>query len=527
MAKKNQAAESKAESQRPKKQNAGLTPDAGVDPAGLTAMSNGAILRFGAGSTGEGRDELTNARWLSAQRQTFAHTLSRLQGNRSIQRAIDGADAKEAHHMGSSSSPAASKRAAGDRGSYGGWFTSDTLDGRGSRGMGTQAASPPANPGANNNGNNSANLSTLGSVGPPSNRTPEAPPPPPSQNERTVRPPQRLVTHPGLEGLKSTARDPVVAAGLVEPEAAKGVVQRQGGGGGSSAPIPALPDAERRHSLALDVLKKAYGGRIKKETKVNGTANESQLRTMYDIAMIAMGRVFVESDGTERAWMPGDSLKHPAMSTELSGFFDPKSGQVYIDLSKKPDAQVATLAHELLHASSSADFVATLGKDLDEGMTEKLTQEAFAKSGFEAPTGFFAGQIAVVGRISALVGENTMKNAYFNGTGGLRSMMDARLGEGIFERFAIEVRHRNWGWLDKFFERYATAIKGTETEKKVAAINSLLDGWVSDTDLDNIENIWSASSKDEKAEIAKSIRPRVGSLIDLGQRARLRGILAS
>jgi hypothetical protein len=215
------------------------------------------------------------------------------------------------------------------------------------------------------------------------------------------------------------------------------------------------------------------------------------------------------------------------MSSDLSGFYDPTSKQVYVDLGKEPDAQVATLVHEILHANASPNFGGTLGKDLDEGMTEKLTQMAFAKSGYSSPSGFFVGQVGVVEQLSGIVGLNTLKYAYFNGVGGLRSMMNAKLEEGIFERFALEVRHRNWDWLNKFIERYARAAQGTETDKKIAAINSLLDGWVSDSDLDNIENIWNASSGDEKSEIRKAVSARIGSLISIGQRTRLRTILAA
>ncbi len=512
MADKKPAVESKAQRGSRKKQAPTPSRDRGAGPAGLAAMPNGTILRFAAGTAIGGGEELTNDRWQGAQRRTFANALGKLGGNRTIQRAL--ADAKPAKKAGlpSPSRTVTNKDRSGGGASAGAKPEGESLEGGVPGPEGPAAANPPVDPGSNGE---------RGSGGRPSAALS-------SQVEGVVRTtteaPGRVIrtAHQGAHPMRPAE------AILPQPVGIEEVVQRQdGGAGGSPQPIPVLPDAERRQSLALDILKKAYGGRIKKETKVNGMANESVLRAMYDLSMIGMGRVFVEPDGTKRPWMPGDSLKHPDMSAELSGFFDPKSGQVFIDLSKKPDAQVATMVHELLHASSSGEFGETLGKDLDEGMTEKLTQDAFARSGYDPPTGFFPGQIAVVGQVSALVGENTMKNAYFGGTGGLRSMMEARLGEGVFERFALEVRNRNWEWLSTFFERYATAVRGTETEKKIAAINSLLDGWVSDTDLDNIENIWSASSADEKADIARAIRPRVGSLIDLGQRTRLRTILAS
>jgi hypothetical protein len=512
MADKKPASESKAHQGKLKKQVPGPSPDRGAGTAGLAAMPNGTILKFAAGSVPGGGDELANDRWQGAQRRSFANALGKLGGNRTMQRTLNDGKPTKKSGVRSPSRTVTDKHHGGGEPSTTAKVGAESLEAGVPGPSGPVAGSPPADPGSNGKRGSGSWRST----------------PLTGSEQKLARTGSKAPGKVLQAAHKGTARIRPAKSVLPQLDRTGAIVQRQGGGaGGSPQPIPVLPDADRRQSLALDILKKAYGGRIKKETKVNGMANESVLRAMYDLAMIGMGRVFVESDGTKRPWMPGDSLKHPDMSTELSGFFDPKSGQVFIDLSKKPDAQVATMVHELLHASSSPEFGETLGKDLDEGMTEKLTQDAFTKSGYDPPTGFFEGQIATVGQIGSLVGENTMKNAYFNGTGGLRSMMETRLGEGVFDRFALEVRQRNWNWLKTFFDRYATAVNGTEAEKKIAAINSLLDGWVSDTDLDNIENIWNASSSDEKAEIAKAVRPRVGSLIDLGQRTRLRTILAS
>ncbi len=337
-------------------------------------------------------------------------------------------------------------------------------------------------------------------------------------------------TRPGLEtGLQAPAVTPLgttAAAGRIRRSTTGTQVQRQGGGG-TPEPIPKLTDAKARGALALDVLKKAYGGLIKKESKVNGLDNESKLRSEYDAAMARQGRVFKETDGTTRPWAAGDSSKHPAVTGDFPGFYDPSTGSVYIDLSRPPDEQVATVAHELLHANAAGDFESTLGRNVDEGMTESLTIKAFSKAGYGAASGFFGGQVAMVGKLSAMFGENTMMMAYFHGASILRSMMDATLEEGTFERFAIEVRANNSGWLDAFFNRWREAMGGSELDKKIAAINGLLDWWVSDADLESIQNIWHGSTEDEKRQIRYAIQPRVSDLTDHGQRARLRAILGS
>ena len=193
-----------------------------------------------------------------------------------------------------------------------------------------------------------------------------------------------------------------------------------------------------------------------------------------------------------------------------------------IDTSEPADEQTATIAHELLHASESGDFLSTFGKQIDEGMTEHLTQKAFVKSGYTAPAGFFTSQIAFVGRLGGMFGENTMMYSYFNGTAILRSMMNSMLDDSVFDRFALEARNNNTAWMDLFFQRYFQVQGGAEIDKKIAVINSLLDGWVSDADLTNIENIYHGSSEDEQARLKAVISSRLDSLIDIGQRSRLR-----
>ena len=104
----------------------------------------------------------------------------------------------------------------------------------------------------------------------------------------------------------------------------------------------------------------------------------------------------------------------------------------------------------------------------------------------------------------------------------MRSMMENTLEEGVFERFAIEVRAGNTGWLNLFFNRWAQAAQAAEVDKKLAAVNSLLDGWVSDADIEHIVNIWNGSSEEEQRRIQAVIQSRVSSLISYEQRVRLR-----
>ena len=298
------------------------------------------------------------------------------------------------------------------------------------------------------------------------------------------------------------------------------IIQRQGGGGGNTAPIPALPDPEARRVLAVDVLKKAYGDKIKEKTKVVGVESESALRAEYDRSMIAQGKKFKETDenGEEklRDWQPGDAAKHPDMKKEFAGFNDPSGTQVYVDLSKPPDEQTATIAHELLHASSSGNFVAVLGKGIDEGMTEKLTIDAFARSGYSVTSGMFAEWVTFANRLVAAFGEGAMMNSYFGGTEALKNAINDLLGKGSFLAFTQAVRNQQWDKVNDMI-----------TRGKLAVLESLLSGWVSDDDIAAVEELYRNALDFERQQMRSAIQAAIPDLWSIGQRTRLRLLLAS
>lgn len=315
----------------------------------------------------------------------------------------------------------------------------------------------------------------------------------------------------------------------------RALVQRQSPGGGNVSPIPKLPDLEARKSLALVILKTGFGSRIKTEAKVVGTESESEIRTSYDAAMIRQGKKFRErgAEGEEdalRDWQSGDSAKHPDLSQSgtFKGFSDPSTGQIFVDTSKEPDDQVATIVHEQLHANSAGDFVGELGKQIDEGMTETLTRRAFTASGYAAPTGQYETEVSFVQDLSAMVGGGTLEAAYFSGVDALRTMLNAQADTDIFTEFAAAARGKRWSWMKKFFDEYHDELaKGSELDKKNAAINMALDGWVTDTDIANIAGIYQNASEDDRLHLRATIEGRISELSDHGQRADLRLAMAS
>ena len=315
------------------------------------------------------------------------------------------------------------------------------------------------------------------------------------------------------------------------------LIQRQGGPGsaGDTTPIPKLPELEARKNLAFHILKQAYSSRIKIEAKVVGKDSEDAIRTEYDQAMIRQRKKFREKgqDGEEDKlvdWKEGDAARHPDLQEKgaFKGFNDPSSGQVFIDTSKEPDDQVATIVHEQLHANAAADFPGTLGKQVDEGMTEKLTKNAFTISGYTAPSGQYESEVSFVNDLGSMVGEGVLISAYFGGVGALRSMLNAQTDENTFEKFALAARTKDWKWMKKFFEEYFEKLRsGSEVDKKITAINLALDGWVTDEDIDNIRGIFANSTAEEKAQLRSVIQSRIGDLVDIGQRTQLRVIVAS
>jgi uncharacterized protein DUF4157 len=84
-----------------------------------------------------------------------------------------------------------------------------------------------------------------------------------------------------------------------------------------------------------------------------------------------------------------------------------------------------------------------------------------------------------------------------------------------------DTRIRNW-----IMRQPPAAIRDVPIDEKLRMVNRLLDGWVSDEDLDAVERLYINSSDADMHEIGRAITPRISSLTDIGQRTRLRVLLA-
>jgi hypothetical protein len=85
-----------------------------------------------------------------------------------------------------------------------------------------------------------------------------------------------------------------------------------------------------------------------------------------------------------------------------------------------------------------------------------------------------------------------------------------------------DTRAREWA-----ARQSSAALVDVPVEEKVRMINRLLQGWVSDDDLDGIERLFRNSTATDKAVLRILIAPQIGDLHSSGQRARLRGIIAA
>jgi hypothetical protein len=233
----------------------------------------------------------------------------------------------------------------------------------------------------------------------------------------------------------------------------------------------------------------------------------------YDEVCIRLGCVNTHVT-PNRPWQNGDAQ---VVSPGLEGFAD--AGTVYVN---KQTPLITATAHEMLHNNTAADYRGKVGETINEGSTEYLAIKALNAAGVPTPGGATAypTQVGIVQKLIGVVGESTLISAYFGGADTL-----------------IETYNTLQGWLGFTLLKPAAEALNTAvtdvlltpptTEQKIAIINNLLDGWVSDDDLDHIEMVVNSAGSGEKEAIARAIQPRIRELWSIGQRTRLRVILGT
>lgn len=195
--------------------------------------------------------------------------------------------------------------------------------------------------------------------------------------------------------------------------------------------------------------------------------------------------------------------------------FARKDGSIYID---KTGTDPTIMVHEMLHVNASKAWQAAMPTSVDEGVTEDLAIQAVTSAGFSASgsESTYPKEREVVGLMAGVVGMGTVTAAYFNGPTSMQAAYEAVMGAGTFAAF---IKAMSSGNLDKAKKLLRKA------PNYVDKVNDLLDGWVSDADVEEIIRLYGLVADDEKAKIRAAVSARVTELNNMGQRARLRGAL--
>jgi hypothetical protein len=280
---------------------------------------------------------------------------------------------------------------------------------------------------------------------------------------------------------------------------------------GPTPPVPAPAT-----SLAMDstraqtILQDAFGD-VRRIIPVTTILLEDNAATWtkYDEINVGRNNIYVTP---RRPWRNGDA--QAAFPSGLNGFAN--GGTIYVN---KQTSSPTTTCHEMLHSNTAADFRGKVGEAINEGATQYLTIKALTAAGVALPGAIpYATQVGIVRKLVQVVGEEILISSYFGGADPLIETYELLMGQAMFNVLKIFLDAQNWVVAEIF-------LQPPSTQQRIAAINALLDYWVSDEDLDRIESVFNAANDTDKAAIRTAIRPRIKSLMNIGQRLRLMIIL--
>ena len=295
------------------------------------------------------------------------------------------------------------------------------------------------------------------------------------------------------------------------------LIQRQSGPGGGGA-AGAIDKATAQQAKAQKILTETYG-KVKKiiPAKIEALA-DGPLKAKFVELQIREKRT---NPHTQQPWKPEDAQT----LNRLDGFADHDIQTIYIldDPTGGADDQVPVVVHEMLHTNAGGGFASTMGADIDEGTTEYLTIKACAQAGVSIKSPAYQSQVSLVTLLVQVIGEGTLTQAFFNSPNTLITMFETVRGEGTWKTFRKRLSE---GGLSKA-ESFLKAPRSPDwVKEKIKLVNELLNGWVTDDDLESIRAIFSSiDDKEGKQAIREAVAPRVTELIDHGQRAKLRLIL--
>ncbi len=294
---------------------------------------------------------------------------------------------------------------------------------------------------------------------------------------------------------------------------------------GTTGPTPVtLSMPTLQTAFAQNALQTSFGD-VAPKTIITGditiVADSAALYAVYDQWMIDHN---MTNPQTGVAWVAGDKLRdNTRRGVRTNAFAEPApSTKIFIDATQTdPTATV----HEMLHVNTAVGFIGSVGRAINEGITQRLATQAIVASGNSVVGSerTYQQEQRVVTKLVEILGEGIVKRAYFNGAASLIDTYNSLMGADSFALLKATLEPDSAAGYDA---AVAMLVPPSVTQK-IAVINAILDGWwVSANDFETIASLVSACSGEEKMEIWTRVFPRVKELWTEARRARLRAILS-
>ena len=288
--------------------------------------------------------------------------------------------------------------------------------------------------------------------------------------------------------------------------------------GATVAPPTTLPDTQAMSSSAVDAIKKSFGS-LRTITPAPIIAQPVE-RIWQSYAQVCNrdGAKLPDGSGGQRAWTTED-----AKARGILGFYDANTNTIYVNTG----LPILGYVHELLHRNTADGFDALTGRAFDEGCTDRLALAACKAAGIAdpGPPGYIA-EMAIVERVVGIVGEASLRQAYFVSPPSLTADFDAYKGQGSWARFVTAMNANDTATVVLLTAPATEEQKKAGIEAKVARIRELFGGtfkWVSDDDIELVVTIVKDASDDrERRALQNEVRDHVHSLVSGSQRDRLR-----
>ncbi|MCA9988632.1 MAG: hypothetical protein KDE59_30205, partial [Anaerolineales bacterium] len=320
----------------------------------------------------------------------------------------------------------------------------------------------------------------------------------------------------GTSGGGTTGGGAAAPAGGTTPAAAPGTTT---GGTTPAAPrelsMPTLQTTFARNAIQ-NTFGRAAGGRNFVTGNITIVADNTALCAQYDRIQIRNG---VTNRDTGVAWVAGDKARWNQRRGFRTNAFA-YEGNIWIDATQTdPTATV----HEMLHVNTASSFLSTVGRVINEGTTQRFALRVIRNSGHSVAGSerTYVQEQGIVNQLVAIISEGVLENAYFNNPQALVDTYESLLGASSFA-----VLKRTLNDTAAGYTAAGRILRPPSAQTRIALINTLLDWWVSDTDIDHVERIYVSANTSDRAAIRTAIEPRLTSLTSLGQRFRLMAVFS-